>query len=284
VNSPPVADFSFDCTDLVCDFTDESTDVDGTIVSHQWNFGDGATSTEVSPTHGFIGSGTYTVALTVTDDQGRSATGSQEIAVSDGTPPPNNPPDASFTWSCTGLDCTFTNTSTDPDGNALTFVWDFGDGATSTASSPTHSYAAPGSYTVNLEASDGAATDGSSTAVSVDDPSTSTVLTAAAYPILIDGRDAEVAVGVFDGDGVFVGGAVVEGAWTYLHRNGQERTESVTGVTASEPIDGLLGNVVFSKRFPPNSTVVSFCITDVAAPGYQYTPSVTCGSPLNEGG
>lgn len=280
-NSPPTADFSFACTDLLCDFTDESTDADGSIVSHQWTFGDGASSTEGNPSHVFAGSGTYTVELTVTDDQGGSATASQEIVVSDGSPPPNNPPDASFTSSCTDLDCMFTNTSTDPDGNALTHSWNFGDGATSSSSSPSHSYAEAGTYTVTLEVSDGSASDTASTNVTVTNPSTSSVLTAAAYPILVDGRDAQVAVGVFDGDGLFVGGATVEGVWTYIHRNGQERTESATGVTSSEPVDGLLGNIVFSKRFPPNSTIVSFCVTDVTAPGYEYTPSVTCATPFS---
>ena len=52
------------------DFTDISTDPDGSIVSWYWDFGEGNTSTEQNPTHGFAFYGSYTVALTVTDDDG----------------------------------------------------------------------------------------------------------------------------------------------------------------------------------------------------------------------
>lgn len=283
VNSPPIADFSVDCTDLTCDFTNESTDPDGTVVSVSWDFGDGSMSTASSPSHAFAASGTYTVQLTVIDDQGVQATTSQQVEVSDGAPT-NNPPDASFSTSCTDLDCDFTDTSSDPDGDSLTYQWDFGDGSTSTSASPSHSYAGAGTYTVSLEVSDGTESDTATTSVTVTEPPASTVLTAAAYPVLVDGRDASASVGVFDGDGIFVAGATVEGVWTYLHRNGQERTESATGVTSGEPVDGLLGNVVFTKRFPPNATVVSFCVTDVIAPGYEYSPSVACASPLSSPG
>jgi len=283
VNSPPVADFSVDCTDLLCDFTNESTDSDGAIVSQQWDFGDGESSSDPNPTHGFDAAGTYTVQLTVTDDRGVSVGVSRDVEVSDGTAV-NNPPVASFTSSCTDLECTFNNTSDDPDDDPLTYAWDFGDDTNSSAANPTHAYTEAGTFTVSLEVSDGSVSDTASTTVTVTMPSTSSVLTAAAFPILIDGRDAQVAIGVFDGDGIFVGGATVEGVWTYLHRNGQERTESASGVTSSEPVDGLLGNVVFTKRFPPNSTVVSFCVTSVSAPGYEYSPTVTCASPLSASG
>ncbi len=50
-------------------------------------------------------------------------------------PPPNNPPTANFTSSCTNLACTFTNTSTD-DGTIASSSWTFGDGGTSTATQP----------------------------------------------------------------------------------------------------------------------------------------------------
>jgi gliding motility-associated-like protein len=53
---------------------------------------------------------------------------------------------------CEGLEVTFNNNSL----NASTFVWDFGDGNTSNLVSPTHTYAAPGDYTVTLRVADGA--------------------------------------------------------------------------------------------------------------------------------
>jgi PKD repeat protein len=84
----------------------------GNIVSHSWDFGDGATSTEQSPTHTYDEQGIYIVSLTVTDDGGASNMTLQDVEVTDPTPT-NTPPVASFTSSCTDLSCSFTNTSDD---------------------------------------------------------------------------------------------------------------------------------------------------------------------------
>lgn len=63
-------------------FTDSSTDADGNIVSWAWDFGDGNTSTVQNPSHVFQNTGTYTVALTVTDDDGATDTHTVTIMVS----------------------------------------------------------------------------------------------------------------------------------------------------------------------------------------------------------
>ena len=54
---------------------------------------------------------------------------------------------AGFTYSTSGLAATFTDTSTDSGGTIGTHSWAFGDGATSTAASPAHTYTAAGTYT-----------------------------------------------------------------------------------------------------------------------------------------
>ena len=70
------------------------------------------------------------------------------------TPPPNTPPAAGFTSSCTGLACTFTDGSKD-DGSVVGWSWDFGDNTgTSPAQSPSYTYGAEGSYEVTLTATD----------------------------------------------------------------------------------------------------------------------------------
>ena len=82
VNDPPLADFTLSCTNLSCGFTDTSTD-DGTVASHSWDFGDGATSTAQNPSHDYGDEGTYSVTLTVTDNDGTSDSVSQNVAVSE---------------------------------------------------------------------------------------------------------------------------------------------------------------------------------------------------------
>ena len=66
----------------------------------------------------------------------------------------NQPPTANFSFNCTALDCDFTDTSSDSDGTIASWSWDFDDGASSSARNPGHSYAAAGTYTVILTATD----------------------------------------------------------------------------------------------------------------------------------
>ena len=67
----------------------------------------------------------------------------------------NQPPVASFTVSCTQLDCSMNaNASTDPDGTITSYEWDFGDGGTATGQTTSHHYATPGPRTVTLTVRD----------------------------------------------------------------------------------------------------------------------------------
>jgi serine protease len=81
-NQPPTADFASTTSDLTANFTDASSDSDGTIVAWSWNFGDGATSSVQNPAHTYATAGTYTVSLTVTDDDGATGTTSKSVTVS----------------------------------------------------------------------------------------------------------------------------------------------------------------------------------------------------------
>ncbi len=85
-NQPPTADFDFSPADPSpgedVQFTDKSSDVDGTISSWSWDFGDGNTSAVQSPSHQYAEVGRFTVTLTVTDNDGATATASKPIEVS----------------------------------------------------------------------------------------------------------------------------------------------------------------------------------------------------------
>jgi len=75
--------------------------------------------------------------------------------------PPATTLNASFTYSCSGLDCSFTSTST----GASSWDWSFGDGGTSSKENPDHTYAGAGSFTVTLTVGDGSGTDSTSQTV-----------------------------------------------------------------------------------------------------------------------
>jgi PKD repeat protein len=149
-NQPPTAAFTSSCSTLTCTFTSTSSDPDGSISAYSWTFGDGGTSTSQNPSHTYGAGGTYTVTLKVTDNQGATNSVSHSVTVTAG----NQAPVAAFTSSCSGPTCAFTSTSSDPDGSISAYSWTFGDGGTSTAQNPSHTYGAGGTYTVTLTVTD----------------------------------------------------------------------------------------------------------------------------------
>src|SRR5207244_1151749 len=138
--------FSFVVNALTASFTDGSTDTDGTIASRSWNFGDGtAASTATNPTHTYAAAGSYNVTLTVTDNSGAT----NSITKSVTAVPSDAPPVSNFSFATTSLTASFTDASSDSDGTIASRSWNFGDGtAASTATNPTHAYAAAGTYSV----------------------------------------------------------------------------------------------------------------------------------------
>ncbi|MGH8511383.1 MAG: LamG-like jellyroll fold domain-containing protein, partial [Gammaproteobacteria bacterium] len=143
----PTANFSANPTSgvapLTVTFADTST---GTISTRSWDFGDHSpTSAATSGAKTYSTPGIYTMSLSVTGPNG-SSTATKTIsataaAVADFTANP--------TSGTAPLDVTFTNRST---GNIISYSWDFGDGGSSTAQNPSHTFSSNGTYTVNLTA------------------------------------------------------------------------------------------------------------------------------------
>jgi PKD repeat protein len=151
-----------------------SSDPDGSIVSYNWDFGNGG-GTGINPSHTYNNAGTYTVTLTVTDDDGATDTATTQIQVN-AAPVPNQPPTASLSASPASGDSPLTvafdgSGSSDPDGTIAAYSWDFGDGTSSTVASLSHTYDVAGTYTATLMVTDDdGATDSSSTVIQVNNP------------------------------------------------------------------------------------------------------------------
>lgn len=86
-NQYPVAEFTFSVDGLTVYFTYQSIDYDGTITARSWNFDDGSTSDETNPSHTFAAVGTYSVSLTVTDDDGATSSVTKSVTVTTSSDP-----------------------------------------------------------------------------------------------------------------------------------------------------------------------------------------------------
>ncbi|MEY4292562.1 MAG: hypothetical protein RIQ61_939, partial [Bacteroidota bacterium] len=132
------------CAPLVVQFNDAST---GNPTAWQWNFGNSVSSTQKNPSTVFTSPGTYTITLTASNSTSTNTkTSVAYITV-------NASPNVLFTASDSGNVCTpktiqFTNQSTGISNPS--YLWNFGDGGTSTLPNPSHTYTNPGNYSVTL--------------------------------------------------------------------------------------------------------------------------------------
>ncbi|HRS58448.1 MAG TPA: PKD domain-containing protein, partial [Bacteroidia bacterium] len=150
----PVADFTIN-DDKQCysghsfSFTNTSTVSSGSIVSYDWNFGDGTTSTSQNPSgKTYSVPDTFDVTLIVTTDNGCKDTIVKQVIVF-----PQSVADYSINndkQCLSGNSFSFADLSTVSSGSISAWNWNFGDGGTSTTQNPTHSYTSAGTYTVKL--------------------------------------------------------------------------------------------------------------------------------------
>jgi PKD repeat protein len=166
-NTPPTAGFSaapsVGNTPLTVSFDGSaSSDSDGDALSYAWDFGDGGQGSGIVTSHTYSSPGTFNAGLTVSDGRGGVDSATSVIIVEDGDPPPpgnqepvavaaasSNVGEAPFALSFNG------SGSSDPDGDALSYSWDFGDGNQATGKFASHTYQFVGAYKATLSVSDG---------------------------------------------------------------------------------------------------------------------------------
>ena len=264
-NIAPGADFVADPVSGTAPLTvnfdgSASADVDGTIASYAWNFGNGQNGTGVTPTPAtYVFPGTYVATLTVTDNKGAVGTASQTITV---TPPPNQSPSGAITATpATGSAPLLVQLSSagsvDPDGAITGYSWNFGNGTTSTNPNPSAIYNTAGVFTVQLTVTDNqGATSVRSQTITVNPTNIAPVpvISASTFngpaPLTINFNGA----GSSDADG-----SIVTYAWNF--GNGQTATGPLT-----------------SAAFAQGSYIVRLTVTDNRGTSRNTTVTVVAGT------
>jgi gliding motility-associated-like protein len=144
----PQANFTFtdNCQDSTYRFQDLSSVTGSSIVSWNWNFGDGsASSTLKNPTHVYTATGTYNVRLVAWAKTGCNDTIIKQITVY-----PLPVPDFTYNKTCSRDTIIFTDKSTISSGTNLNYAWSLGDGGISNGQSISYLYNLAGRYKVTL--------------------------------------------------------------------------------------------------------------------------------------
>jgi cytochrome c len=142
-------------------FTSRGTDVDGGPLQYAWDFGDGGTADTRNALHTYAGEGSYTATVTVTDRHGATGTADVAIEVSNGAPTVRAAADPRS--GTAPLRVRFSSTGSDPDGDRLSYVWDFGTGVRAGGPTATYTYTQPGTYQATVTVTDAGGKSGTAT-------------------------------------------------------------------------------------------------------------------------
>jgi chitodextrinase len=116
-----------------------SSDADGTIASYSWTFGDGMSASGMEVAHTYAADGTYTITLTVTDNDGMTDSADLIVIVAG----PDQPPVAAFTYTVSGMTVNVNAAASSDDHGIVSYEWNWGDLTTGTGMVASHTYATP---------------------------------------------------------------------------------------------------------------------------------------------
>ncbi len=166
-NNSPTASFTATASGLAANVdASASSDPDASALSYAWAFGDAAAGTGRTASHTYASAGTYTIRLTVSDGA-LTATTDKTVTVVQ----PNRAPVAAFAATVNKLTASMdASGSSDPEGDALSYSWTFGDNTGGSGRTVSHTFVAAGTYTVRLTVSDGSMTGTTTRSVTVTAP------------------------------------------------------------------------------------------------------------------
>ena len=155
-----------------------SYDPNGYIISWKWNFGEGSNGEGEMATHSYPIAGTYTVILTVTDNEGATNDSETSVLVIQPNSPPSNPEINGHTKGKKDSDYTYTAVSSDNDNDSIKYIFDWGDGTSNeseflpngTIFAITHKWTSTGSYTLKVTANDNQTISSSELTVVIEEP------------------------------------------------------------------------------------------------------------------
>ena len=213
-----------------------------------------------------VGSGTGTTGYTDYASLGQfTLTGTVPTAVG---LPPTAVASANVTSGTVPLTVTFSSAgSSDPEGSALTYDWDFGDGTSSAEANPTKVYTAAGTYVASLVVTDATGLSGSASVTIVAnaalDPTKVLVVSNIAMSVASGskGKRATAIVTVRDGAGNLKPNVTVTGSWSGL-------TTGTANVRT-----GSRGTSTFTSAWTKNTGTFTFTVTKLALSGSTYVPS-----------
>lgn len=173
-NTPPVADaggpYEGEAGSTAIQFNGSgSSDSDGDSLTYAWDFGDQNSGTGAMPTHIYVEAGNYEVRLIVNDGQADSDPSVTSASIT--APPMNVAPIADPGGPYEGepgAPVMFDGSaSSDPNGDVLTYAWDFGNGSFGDGISATHTFVAEGTYSITLTVNDGQVSDSATTSATI---------------------------------------------------------------------------------------------------------------------
>ena len=224
-----------------------SSDSDGTIVSYAWDFGDGSMDSGVNASHSFTEAGSYTVSLTVTDNDGLTNTATTTIVVNEEVIAlaPTAEITANINSGDAPLPVNFSGSnSSDSDGTIVSYAWDFGDGSTDSGVNASYSFTEAGSYTVSLTVTDNDGLTNTATTTIVVNEEVIALAPTAEITANTNSGEAPLAINFSGSNSSDSDGTIVSYAWDFGN-----------GVSGN----GMNSNYLFTT---PGEYIVSLTVTD----------------------